>query len=443
MLAMRPGLRNPQVRQRLGRIAWMVALLAALAVPSHAAEWQLSGEVGHYLFYSTGQDSLLQNELRYEIAVRGRLNWDGQVYVRWKGAAALSQTEDAAPLFEKPPSSPWPSLDEAYVDVYLSAVDLRIGRQVVHWGTADGINPTDVVNPRSVSLDALVNRETHSRPVPAVQAAVYPGGAFGLTVVGVTDFVPAPFPEEAVRELAMAAALKAGGLDTEWLSLEEPGPGGRYELAVRAETMLAGYNLYLSYFNGFDDYPALWMQPTQPPTPTGWRVYGQYRRQQQFGLAAAGTIGESSVWAEVAYTLPERVEELEASPIALSSNRGNWMAVVGADRTFAGDVYVSGQLVSNQAGSLLLPYHPPGEEDGLYALGLVRYGPQSNRTWEALVFANLRDGGTVVSPGLTYELRPGIELTARYVTVVGSDTSEFGRLRSRLQGLATHVGWSF
>ena len=428
-----------RARNWAGQAAATLVLLGLLTVPGGAAELELGGNVGHYLFYGTGQGSLMQNELRYRLSARARPGWDGQVYLLWKGTAALSAGTGSSPLFESPPSSPWPSLDEAYVDFYLPAADLRLGWQVVRWGTADGINPTDVINPRSASLDALVDREARRLPVPAVRVAMEPRPGLGLTAVGVANFVPAPFPREAVEQLAreVAAASNGGQLASDWLSLTALGPGSRYELAVRAETMLGGYNVYLSHFSGYDDFPALWMEPAGPNT---WRVRGQYRRQQQFGLAVAGTVGEAGVWAEAAYTLPERLSQLE-TPLALSTNAATWQAVVGGDYTFANNLYVSAQFVYNQAGSILLPYRPPIDQGArTYGVGLLRYSPpQSRYTWEALALSNLQDGGTVVAPGVSYELRSGLRLVLRYLDVWGSGGSEFGRLRPQLQGVATRL----
>lgn len=411
------------------------ALMGGLAAPAGASDVELGGKVGHYLFYGTGQGATLQNEIRYQLSLRARPNWDGQVYLRWTGTAALSPGTSSSPLFERPPSSAWPNLDEAYVDFYFPVVDLRLGRQVVHWGTADGINPSDVINPRSLSLDALIDREVRSLPVPAVRAALEPRPGFGLTAVGVADFVPAPFPTEAVYRVAWAAS--GGSLAPKWLDLSPAPTGAPWELAVRAEGMVRRYNLYLSYFTGFDDFPALWMQPGA----SGWQVVGRYRRQQQFGVALAGTVGQAGVWAEAAYTVPERVSELEAGfpVVALSSNAASWQAVTGADYTFSGKLHVSGQLVFNQPGSLLLPYHRPDDPSGLYSATLIRYTGPSSRTWEAMAMVNLRDGSILVVPGVIWELRPGLKLVARYVDVVGGDSTEFGRLRREVRGIATRL----
>lgn len=408
---------------------------------------EVGGEVGHYLFQATEQGALLQNELRYRLSFKARPPWDGQVAVVLRGTGGLGGTAGSAALFEPPPASAWPELDEAYVDVYWPSADLRVGRQLVRWGTADGINPTDVVNPRSLSLDALVDREVRALPVPALRLSAGAGAGWGLTVVGVADFVAAPFPEQAVRQLAqqVLAGMPGQQLAPTWLSLTGPGGSLNPEAALRVEGMVRGVNVYLSYFSGYEDLPALWMQPVGTNT---WQVQGRYRRQQQWGLAVAGTAGRAGLWAEAALRVPERVAELDASPpaaLALSSNRSSWQAVAGGDYTFDGDLHVSGQLVYNESGSLLLPYEPQtGQAARTYALGTVRYAPAEARyAAEGVVLWDLQDGGAIVVPGVSYELRPGMKLAVRYVEALGSQGSQFGQLRAQLRGLATRLVVAF
>src|SRR6266852_1100829 len=43
--------------------------------------------------------------------------------------------------------SPAVEFDEAYVDVFLPALDLRLGKQKVAWGKLDRFQPNDLINP--------------------------------------------------------------------------------------------------------------------------------------------------------------------------------------------------------------------------------------------------------------------------------------------------------
>ncbi len=415
-------------------------LAAALAGPAGATSWQLEGRLGHHLFYGTLAEDLFQHELAYRLALRVRPDWDGQVYVSVEGGVGLSSVTPS-PFFEAPPEDARPELDEAYVDLYLPMVDLRLGRQVVAWGTADGFNPTDVVNPRASGLGSLATGEVSRLPVPAVRAAVFAWPRFAVTAVGVADFVPAPLPDTLLKQ-RVESSLSPPDLADPWLALEEPQGRDRYELGLRGEMALGAWDLYLSYFNGVEDWPALWVALTPDFTV---QVQGRYRRQQHVGLALAGSVEGVGLWAEAAYVVPEEVPELETGPLTpLSDNEPRWEAIVGADYRW-GDLHVSGQLMGLQRRRLLSPYREPGVEgDGLYAIGLVRHSPPlGSTTWELVTLASLRDGSALVAPGVSHEIRPGLQLSAHYLAVVGDGGTELGALRDGVEGLATQLTWSF
>ena len=42
-------------------------------------------------------------------------------------------------------------LKQAYIDYYTPWLTLRMGRQIISWGRADEINPTDILNPQDMS----------------------------------------------------------------------------------------------------------------------------------------------------------------------------------------------------------------------------------------------------------------------------------------------------
>jgi hypothetical protein len=84
-------------------------------------------------------------------------------------------------------------LGEAYVDLYLGPVDLRIGQQIVSWGLNEGINPNDVVNPRDLRFGLLAFDEDLRLPVLAVKAAWHPLGWLKVEALWQPFFKPHRF----------------------------------------------------------------------------------------------------------------------------------------------------------------------------------------------------------------------------------------------------------
>ena len=101
--------------------------------------------------------------------------------------------------------SPSAQLEEAYFDIVLSSVDLRIGVQKFAWGKLDGMQPNDVLNPERFDDPVLEDEDDRKVGVPAVAATLFlpdlPGaGRFvpeglRLTTVWAPIAMPFSFPD--------------------------------------------------------------------------------------------------------------------------------------------------------------------------------------------------------------------------------------------------------
>ncbi len=325
------------------------------------------------------------------------------------------------------------ALGEAYLDASLGSLDLRAGRQVLSWGTADWINPTNVVNP-SDGLSAVgqdVGAGMGVIAVPAIAGTLYSPSGSAVTGVVVLDFVPGKLPP---------------GMEM----FEPEGRPDAYpdklEMGVRGETMIGGFNLYASCFSGRDDLPALWLEVMDPAAPP--RPRATYRRMRQFGIAAAGTVGNSAVWFEGALKIPERLLELEQpGTLAMSSNDMAAQVVLGADCTFPSGLFVSEQLIFDSQGALISPYCRPGEvstlEPALYWLSILRYGPHDRCTLEFAGLVNLSERSAILLPRCTFKVIGGMEAWCALVSIVGDESSDFGALRQIADGLAVGAKVSF
>ena len=334
-------------------------------------------------------------------------------------------------------------LREVHADLYLGNADWRIGRQVISWGTADGFNPTNVINPRgplSTASLSLSEDSLKGEPLLAVRGSYYLPSGGSLTAVGVAEFVPAAGAEEMLKAIAAQLGAQVPGPSPSELSVDGPDPvpadGSQFEWALRGETLLGGHNVYVSYFRGWDDYPAAWLDEyVQAPASPGYvwvptKLRAAYRRVHKFGLATAGTLGDAGVWTELSYTLPEKLDELDG-PGALSSNEAYVEAVVGGDYTFPGGLTLSAQAIYSGGGSLLTPYKEPGSdvEPQTYVAGIARYSPAPGHTLEGIALANVGDGGIIAVGRYTYDILQVAKLTLGATHVLADAGSEFNALK--------------
>src|SRR5207237_4232252 len=86
--------------------------------------------------------------------------------------------------------------DAAYLDIYkiLPHLDLRIGRQIVSWGSADKFNPTNNLNTLDLSDPLLFGKALANN---MIRADWNPWGDLIVTAVWVPIFRPAQLPRTA------------------------------------------------------------------------------------------------------------------------------------------------------------------------------------------------------------------------------------------------------
>jgi hypothetical protein len=187
-------------------------------------------------------------------------------------------------------------LREAYADLYLGPFELRAGQQIIAWGRADGINPTNNLTPQDYFVRSpepddmrlgnflLRGRYTiQSRIrlegiwVPVYRHSVYRFDLFDMP--GFVNFTEAFQPD---------AALKNGSF------------------AGKMEFLFDRFDGSISWFSGYDPMPGILAAPL-PETPgedPEVDLYARPFRQQTAGLDFAFGLGSFGIRGEAAYRSP-------------------------------------------------------------------------------------------------------------------------------------------
>lgn len=382
---------------------------------SLAKEIELGGNISHNLFYLSREERLSQNITQYKLFLKKDFRGgDGKIYLSFKGGYDSLGEENVEPI----------KLDQAYADIYLKNTDLRIGRQVISWGTADGINPTNYINPRELSL---TETEPGGKPLASLQATYY-SKIGDVTGVIVFDYQPQEIPEELERGLEQAIP-GFGGFP---LPAEMENTLSNMEFALKVEKRIGNWDTKLSYFHGWEDYPALWIG-LGPGFPPQLEAKSQYQQVDKVGLATAGSFKTVGLWSEVAYVMPREIEEMRNAFISFSMNKPYLQAVLGADYTL-GKVYIQGQYIYYQNGSLLSPYnqYETGEDitAANYLMVQSSYGINQVHSLRLGGIVNLQDSSYTLMPQYTYALNEVTDLSLRGMLFFGGEGTEFGRLKS-------------
>src|SRR5712671_6410457 len=89
-----------------------------------------------------GAENFVGTTLQVKALPRSTEALDGKI--EWRGSARdLRDRHDYGPESD---------LLEAYITAHFGQADLRIGKQIIAWGRADGINPTDNLTPRDFEV---------------------------------------------------------------------------------------------------------------------------------------------------------------------------------------------------------------------------------------------------------------------------------------------------
>src|SRR5688572_6715104 len=225
--------------------------VAALAVASAGAQeprsLRLSGSVRGGYWSST-------RNLDREHPLGAAMTWLEGTATLGAGVTAFAEgwgalrgpAEDADTMIE---------MREAFVDAAIRGLDLRVGRQIVAWGRADGVNPTGSLAAEDLTL--LTPDDADRRLGATTAVASYYAGGLSVSALWVPEFRGHRFP-----------LPPAGGAS--FVRERRKWPGDQW--AVRVERTGGAVDWSASLFQGLDLLPDL------EPTATPSRIALRHRR---------------------------------------------------------------------------------------------------------------------------------------------------------------------
>ncbi len=325
-------------------IALVVLALFLINLPVFAITENIGGKLEQEVIYNNETEewqgkSLMELEYDQSFGFDKSIYLNTDIYTNYKNEAFTDLKID---------------LDEAYFDLYLTNTDLRVGKQLINWGSAYEINPSSMTNP--YDLTAL-NPTEEKLGVPAVKSKYYFNNTTSLTGVIITDFIESPVPAslkstmvgdiknnfaEQFGEMIVRQNLQVKEFKPEIDELSE------LEYAVNfMKRDVRGFDLSASYFNGYEDLPSITSDLEKvgqdlEDIAIDYQINGfssdtaklnvGYKRTQGFGLNAIGSIGSVGVWSELNYQINEDDEK-------------TLDVVLGSDYTFENNLYTVAQFI--------------------------------------------------------------------------------------------------
>ena len=305
--------------------------------------------------YLESRNQLRVREMDEPISLRQRLWLDcylGQDWIRGFASgyfdydpAVRDWTDDNDEIY-------YVELNEAYLTIDTERMDFIFGKKMMRWGTGDGINPMDLINPRDYR-DPIASARADARLPILLANGIFLLGS--VTVEGVLVPKPevnkfslpnSPWEPEALRELRRSAESGEIVLAPK----EEPDNWFEdAEFAFRVSTVTRGFDLALLYYNGYTDDPVYHRDYL---TDGRMRFTPRYHRYQAYGFNFAKSFERATIRGELAVKpgLSFPIDPDDPSYQKDSDGlitRDLYQGVVGIDRTFFTNLYVNFQFFAD------------------------------------------------------------------------------------------------
>ncbi|MEA1873199.1 MAG: DUF1302 family protein [Bacteroidota bacterium] len=315
-------------------------------------------------------------------------------------------------------------LREAYMDMYFNNFDIRLGKQQIIWGKAQGVFITDVVSPKDLREFLLPDFDEIRTGVTAVKFNFYKG-SHSFEAVWTPVFTPTQMPADG----SIWAPTMNFPVNPEWdysnsevsPSLENSEVFGRYSVMASA----FDFELVGGYF--YYDDPALHLNKEINPITmqlTGLTVSPEYHRVGMGGGSFSVPIGDMIIRGEGAYYSGRyfQTEDPAISDAAIEKDNLHYMA--GLDYTIGG-VRLSAQFIQEY----IIDY-----EDGIYndementMTFLAKKDFFREKLWiELFSYIGLNNEDALIRPKVTYDFADGFEIQTGANIFIGNE-GKFGQ----------------
>lgn len=327
-------------------------------------------------------------------------------------------------------------LRELFVDFEIADTQLRIGKQQVVWGQADGLRILDVINPLNYREFILGDFEDRRIPLWMINAETDIGSA-RLQFLWIPDQTYDNFPQGqasyAFSSAALQPALEPGELAKAGSQSKPSRVLKDSDLGLRLSVFVGGWDLTANYLYHYQDQPVLELDRSDVIT----HVTPTYKRTHLVGGSASKAFGDFVLRSEVGFSTSRHFS-------STLSNRGiektqELSGVVGLDYGGWTDTFVSGQIF---AGTI-------DKKEGLVAdsvtlnlsLLVQRTYLNDSVSIELLAIHNTKDKDGIIQFELSHQLSNNFIVSAGVDVFYGEALGLFGQFDQR-DRLSLQVEWS-
>jgi len=315
-------------------------------------------------------------------------------------------------------------LRQAYMDIYFNAIDLRVGKQQIIWGKADGVFITDIISPKDMSEFLLPDFEEIRMGVTAVKANYYRGNQT-FELVWLPVFTPTLMPDESSRWRPEMEFTIAPQFDNSREKVTNSLENSEWFVKYSALTSAIDFEIMAGY--AWDDDPTMHIEKIVDPETrqlTGLNVIPQHHRLSIAGGSFSSTLGPIVLRSEGAFYAGKYFNTADPAASQSVSEKNYLHYLVGIDYTIF-DINMSGQFVQQA----ILDYDEmidQYEYENTLTFLMRKDFLRETLTLELFSYVGLNNNDALVRPRIYYDLYDGFELLAGANLFFG-DEGRFGQ----------------
>ncbi|ADU61590.1 MAG: hypothetical protein KUA35_14190 [Pseudodesulfovibrio sp.] len=328
------------------------------------------------------------------------------------------------------------SLHEGWLEHVGQGWDVRLGRQTIIWGRADGVQITDVICPPDYTESITRDLDEIRIPVEAAKVRLL-GSSMDLEMIWIPVFQSATLPGRDNpwgSETSWPAGMTVVQNDTKKPDLSL----GNSEVAMKLAAYRSGYDMSASVFYTWDDFAAN-HRTVSTVGPSSVEFSPRYHRMTVLGLDFARPWSDFVFRFETAGYLGRYFETRQLAIDPKRKNSVKWLG--GMDWTPGGDWSVIAQLY----GEHLLNHESclVAERDEVSTtLHVSKKVLRQTLTLSGMVYYSVNDQDTFFRAKADYEWSDGLHFLVGADLFNGRHSGSYGRYEDNSQ-LWVKVKYSF
>lgn len=315
-------------------------------------------------------------------------------------------------------------LREAYLDLYFNNLDIRVGKQQIIWGKADGVFITDIVSPKDLQEFLLPDFDEIRTGITSLKLNYFKGNST-IEAVWAPVFTPTQMPADgSIWQAKMSFPLVP---DFDYSTSEINPSLENSEVYLRYSLMASSIDFELVGGSFFYDDPALHLTKQIDPVTmqlTGITARPEYHRVTMgggsFSLPVAGFVFRG----EGAYYSGRYFQTSDNSVADAVIEKDNLHYMAGLDYTLAG-VKLSVQLIQEY----ILDYDDELVYDEFESTMtfLARKDFLRERLWlELFSYIGINSEDALIRPKVTWAFSDGFEILGGANIFIG-ESGRFGQ----------------